>query len=110
MSAGHAPSRQVEAEVCSPSFLPPSLLWRRHVELAGGTEFPFSRGVSFYEVDEDGRIVFARDIVEPAVKPGGAALKVRAACFSAQGLGAGAPRNCQRWFPSQHELLGVTRC
>lgn len=48
----------------------------RHVELDGGIEFPFSRGVSFYEVDSEGRIVFARDIVEPAMKPGGAALKV----------------------------------
>lgn len=48
----------------------------RHVELEGGIEFPFSRGVSFYEINEQGKIVFARDIVEPAMKPGGAALKV----------------------------------
>ena len=39
-----------------------------------GVEFPFSRGVSFYEVNAQGRIVFARDIVEPTFKPGGAAL------------------------------------
>lgn len=38
-------------------------------------EFPFSRGVSFYEVNSDGQIVFARDIVEPAIKPGNAALQ-----------------------------------
>jgi hypothetical protein len=51
----------------------------RHVEIADeqgrATEFPFSRGVSFYEVNDRGQIVFARDIVEPAVKPGAAALQ-----------------------------------
>ncbi|KAK9826114.1 hypothetical protein WJX81_004563 [Elliptochloris bilobata] len=44
-----------------------------HVEV-DGNEFPFSRGASFYELDSEGRIVYARDLVEPAVKPGGSAL------------------------------------
>ena len=48
---------------------------RRHVDL-NGNEFPFSRGVSFYEVDDSGKIVAARDLVEPAVKPGASALLV----------------------------------
>jgi len=48
---------------------------RWHVELDGVGEFPFSRGVSFYEINEKGQIVFARDIVEPTFKPGAAALK-----------------------------------
>ena len=47
----------------------------RHVDL-NGNEFPFSRGVSFYEVDASGKIVAARDLVEPAVKPGSSALLV----------------------------------
>jgi hypothetical protein len=47
---------------------------RWHVEL-DGNEFPFSRGASFYEVNADGRIVRARDLVEPAIKPGSAALQ-----------------------------------
>ena len=29
---------------------------RWHVELDGVAQFPFSRGVSFYEIDDDGRI------------------------------------------------------
>lgn len=44
------------------------------MELDGVAQFPFSRGVSFYEIDDEGRIIFARDIVEPAFKPGSAAL------------------------------------
>ncbi|KAK9828791.1 hypothetical protein WJX72_002086 [[Myrmecia] bisecta] len=40
-----------------------------------GHEFPFSRGCSFYEVNEQGLIVSGRDLVESAVKPGGAALQ-----------------------------------
>ncbi|KAI7845310.1 hypothetical protein COHA_001152 [Chlorella ohadii] len=52
---------------------------RWHVEITGEdgqpVEFPFSRGCSFYEVNEEGKIVFARDIVEPSIKPGDAALK-----------------------------------
>ena len=47
----------------------------RHVDLSGN-EFPFSRGVSFYELDDSGRIVAARDLVEPAIKPGSSALLV----------------------------------
>eukprot|EP00887_Chlorella_sp_A99_P003407 scaffold7.g3407.t1 len=47
---------------------------RWHVELEG-IQFPFSRGVSFYEVNDRGQIVFARDVVEPSLKPGGAALR-----------------------------------
>ena len=49
-----------------------------------GNEFPFSRGASFYEIDAQGRIMYGRDLVEPAVKPGSAALLVRLerhACF-----------------------------
>jgi len=53
------------------------VLW--HVELEsekeGLVELPFSRGCSFYVVDEQGQISFARDIVEPAIKPGESALK-----------------------------------
>lgn len=45
-----------------------------HLDLAGN-EFPFSRGVSFYELDDQGRILRARDIVESAIKPGGVALR-----------------------------------
>ena len=58
-----------------------SCLWaiRRHVELEGH-EFPFSRGVSFYEVNERGQIIYARDLVEPTFKPGDSALLVRIRC------------------------------
>lgn len=51
---------------------------RWHVEIederGDAVQFPFSRGCSFYEVNDQGQIVFARDIVEPAIKPGSAAL------------------------------------
>lgn len=51
---------------------------RWHVEITDQTgtpvQFPFSRGVSFYETNDQGQIVFARDIVEPAIKPGAASL------------------------------------
>lgn len=47
----------------------------RHVDL-GEHEFPFSRGCSFYEVDNNGKIKAARDIVEQAIKPGSSALYV----------------------------------
>ena len=47
----------------------------RHVDCSGN-EFPFSRGVSFYEVGSDGLIRSARDCVEPALKPGASALYV----------------------------------
>ena len=49
----------------------------RHVELLSDVEgfvtLPFSRGASFYKL-KDGKIVYARDLVEPANKPGPAAL------------------------------------
>lgn len=44
-----------------------------HVEVAGN-EFPFSRGASFYELNSEGQIVYGRDLVEPALKPGSSAL------------------------------------
>lgn len=44
------------------------VLW--HVEL-DGAPFPNSRGASFYRLSETtGKLVFARDIVEPPLKPG----------------------------------------
>jgi hypothetical protein len=49
----------------------------RHVEV-DGNEFPFSRGASFYEINEQGQIQYSRDLVEPALKPGSSALLVRA--------------------------------
>ena len=53
-----------------------SNFWRtRHVEI-DGHEFPFSRGVSFYEFDADGKMLKARDVVEGSVKPGTATLRV----------------------------------
>lgn len=51
--------------------------WCRHLEL-NGVEFPYSRGVSFYEVNDDGKITSARDIPEPTIKPGDSAIYVRA--------------------------------
>lgn len=46
----------------------------RHCSV-NGIEFPFSRGASFYQV-ENGRITFGRDVVEPTIKPGHGAIKV----------------------------------
>jgi ketosteroid isomerase-like protein len=46
-----------------------------HVEFKNGTTLPFSRGASFYRINNQGQIVYARDIVEPAFKPGSGALK-----------------------------------
>ncbi len=47
------------------------VLW--HVEL-DGIPFPNSRGVSFYRLSEKtGKLVLARDLVEPPIKPGKAA-------------------------------------
>ncbi len=44
------------------------VLW--HVEL-DGIPFPNGRGVSFYRLSEKtGKLVFARDLVEPPIKPG----------------------------------------
>ena len=52
------------------------VVWlRRHVQL-NGFEFPFSRGASFYEVTDAGQILYGRDLVEPALKPGSSALFV----------------------------------
>lgn len=48
---------------------------RWHVEIDGNI-FPFSRGVSFYEMDSEGRILRARDVVEGLSKPGTGALQV----------------------------------
>eukprot|EP00891_Asterochloris_glomerata_P006569 jgi/Astpho2/6569/fgenesh1_pg.00100_%23_6_t len=45
-----------------------------HVDL-NGNEFPFSRGCSFYEVNDEGKITAARDLVEPPFKSGAAALQ-----------------------------------
>ena len=47
----------------------------RHLEL-NGEEFPFSRGLSFYELNDDGKIISARDVPEPTFKPGDAAFYV----------------------------------
>ncbi|KAL0050493.1 hypothetical protein WJX82_000777 [Trebouxia sp. C0006] len=44
-----------------------------HLEL-NGEDFPYSRGLSFYEVNDDGKITSARDIPEPTIKPGDSAI------------------------------------
>ncbi|MEO1591301.1 MAG: nuclear transport factor 2 family protein [Cyanobacteria bacterium J06632_22] len=80
---GKAAVHQLFAETCRSA--PPDLLFvidefsagegltvglTWHVEL-DGIPFPNGRGVSFYRLSPDsGKIVFARDIVEPPVKPG----------------------------------------
>ncbi|NEQ51449.1 MAG: nuclear transport factor 2 family protein [Leptolyngbya sp. SIO3F4] len=47
-----------------------------HVELSGMV-FPNSRGVSFYRFSpESGKLVFARDCVEPTIKPGKTAFAI----------------------------------
>ena len=47
-----------------------------HVEL-DGMPFPNGRGASFYRFSpESGKLVFARDCVEPAIKPGKAAFTI----------------------------------
>ncbi|KAK9856460.1 hypothetical protein WJX84_004852 [Apatococcus fuscideae] len=48
-----------------------------HCEIQG-SEFPFSRGCSFYEVNAAGKITRARDLVESALKPGSLALQALA--------------------------------
>lgn len=74
----------------------------RHVELDGVAEFPFSRGVSFYEINDRGQIKFARDIVEPTLKPGSAALG---------GISLVAPLvrqlNQTRWDPDSFAALSM---
>jgi hypothetical protein len=82
-----------------PEHPPPPSPNGRHVEL-DGNEFPFSRGVSFYEVNEQGQIIFARDIVEPTIKPGAAALQVRDSCQGGPPM-AKALYICRRhWAPA----------
>ncbi|MEM8780465.1 MAG: nuclear transport factor 2 family protein, partial [Cyanobacteria bacterium P01_G01_bin.49] len=50
------------------------VLW--HVEL-GNIPFPNGRGVSFYRISETSRkLIFARDIVEPPLKPGKASFLI----------------------------------
>ena len=46
-----------------------------HVELNGIT-FPNGRGVSFYRFSPDGKLMYARDCVEPAIKPGKTAFAI----------------------------------
>lgn len=47
----------------------------RHVQV-GEYTIPFSRGCSFYRVNPQGEILFARDNVESTLKPGHLALRV----------------------------------
>eukprot|EP00884_Botryococcus_braunii_P002637 jgi/Botrbrau1/12374/Bobra.0084s0002.2 len=47
-----------------------------HVETKNGVKLPNSRGVSFYELTSEGKILTARDCVEPSLKPGAATLQV----------------------------------
>mmetsp|Transcript_10041 Transcript_10041/g.28819 ORF Transcript_10041/g.28819 Transcript_10041/m.28819 type:complete len:105 (+) Transcript_10041:130-444(+) len=47
-----------------------------HVELTNGTKIPFSRGASFYRVNNEGKILFGRDLVEALPKAGDAAFGV----------------------------------
>ncbi|MEM9907443.1 MAG: nuclear transport factor 2 family protein [Cyanobacteria bacterium P01_D01_bin.44] len=50
------------------------LTW--HVELEG-IPFPNGRGTSFYRLSETtGKVIFARDIVEPSIKPGRIAFSI----------------------------------
>ncbi|MEW5301554.1 MAG: hypothetical protein WDW36_004407 [Sanguina aurantia] len=54
------------------------IMW--HVECGpANTPFPFSRGCSFYTVNDRGQITHARDLVESPNKPGAAALQLLAA-------------------------------
>ena len=46
-----------------------------HVEL-NNISFPNGRGVSFYRFSSDGKLIYARDCVEPAIKPGKAAFAI----------------------------------
>ncbi|MEM8810762.1 MAG: nuclear transport factor 2 family protein [Cyanobacteria bacterium P01_G01_bin.38] len=50
------------------------LTW--HVEL-DGIPFPNGRGASFYRLSETtGKVIFARDVVEPPIKPGRVAFSI----------------------------------
>ena len=51
------------------------LMTHRHLEL-NGVDFPYSRGLSFYEVNDEGKITSGRDIPEPTIKPGDSAIYV----------------------------------
>jgi hypothetical protein len=48
---------------------------------ANGTPLAFSRGCSFYRLDDGGHIVYGRDIVEPPSKPGDAGMSIMGAVF-----------------------------
>jgi hypothetical protein len=62
----------------TPQVSPSDHMQNRHVQV-DGSQFPFSRGVSFYTVNDQGQITSGRDCVEPAIKPGSTALLVAAA-------------------------------
>ncbi|KAK9856775.1 hypothetical protein WJX84_010691 [Apatococcus fuscideae] len=82
-----------------------SVKW--HTAIAGH-EFPFSRGVSFYEVNEEGLIVAGRDLVESAIKPGGAALQALALLAPVvRKLGPKANPGQLKKVPQQAILMGV---
>lgn len=38
---------------------------------------PYSRGLSFYEVDDEGKVTSAKDVPELTIKPGDSAIYVR---------------------------------
>lgn len=71
----------------------------RHTELDGAL-FPFSRGCSFYVVDDSGKITWGRDCVESAPpKPGDstiAALGVLAPVLRGVGLARADPANLSK--------------
>ena len=46
-----------------------------HIEL-NGIAFPNGRGVSFYRFSPSGKLIFARDCVEPVLKPGKSAFAI----------------------------------
>ncbi len=49
------------------------VIW--HIEL-DGVAFPNGRGISFYRFSTSGKLIFARDCVEPTMKPGKAAFAI----------------------------------
>ena len=72
----------VDAVAAAPDGLSAGVKW--HCELDDGTPLPNSRGVSFYEFEAGtGLVLAARDCVEPALKPGGAALALLRAVLPA---------------------------
>ncbi len=44
------------------------------MEIGDGIPFPFSRGCSFYTLNDQGKILSARDLVEGSLKPGSSTL------------------------------------